>query len=444
MAISKYVVVALLSVLGAWIYPPVKSFLNVMGVRPFESRENIHGSETLFIPDTIGCEDLEYHAPSGMLYTACVGDIEIARGWNPGAQALERHDRPAFGHIVVIDPKTMKSQKLSFDNFDGPFATHGIGLYTPPADQDIVYIYAINHLPNPRWTPGSTSEEKAASQVELFIHTVGSTTARHIRSIAHPLLRTPNDILGISEHEFLVTNDHYYRDGRMRSVEMLLRGFVCWTDLVHVRFDEKDVDAAVVLDTVANNNGLGWGPDHQVIIGNAAGGHVLFASVPGTEEGNTSKSNNNNNNNNDNGTRTAMKVSHSVPMDAIVDNAAFFADPFAGSHGKDYSGYLMPGMSDGHNFVPSFKDPDFAAPMPGRVMYLPAIAGRDRDVRANRRRRRLIFRDDGSTLRGATTSALVAIDPALNGGKREGWLFVTSIIDSKVIATRIDFETALG
>ncbi|KAI1823344.1 serum paraoxonase/arylesterase family protein [Xylaria intraflava] len=423
MAIFSFIVVTLLGVLGAFMYQPVKLFVNVLGFRPSEAPGNIHGSETLFVPDTIGCEDLEYHAPSGMLYTACTGDLEISRGWNPGAGALERPDRPAFGHIMVIDPKTLKAQELPFENFEGPFATHGIGLYTPPSKPDTVYIYAVNHLPNPRWTPESTTEEKAASQIELFVHTVGSDKVRHVRSIAHPLIRTPNDIIGVSENEFLVTNDYYYRDGPMRFVELLVRGVQSWTDLIHVRFDEKTVDAVVAIDTVAANNGLGWGPDHQVIIGGSFGGFVYFASPPGPEN------------------RT-MTVSHYVPMDAIVDNAAFFTDPYAGVDGKDYSGYLMPGPSDALNFGPAFKDPTFAMPMPGRVSYLPAIAGRDKNVDA-KSLRRLIFKDDGQAIRAVTTAALVAIDPAANGGKREGWLFVTSIMGTRILATKIDFATAL-
>ncbi|KAF2965014.1 hypothetical protein GQX73_g8559 [Xylaria multiplex] len=400
-----YFVVALLSVLGAWLYPPVRHLTTILGIRPFESSVNIHGVETRFIPDTAGCEDLEYHAPSGMLYTACVGDVEVARGWNPGAEALERPDRPAFGTIVVIDPKTLKSQKLSLRNFEGPFATHGIGLYSPTSKPNLVYIYAVNHLPNPRWTAGSRTEEKAASQVELFVHTVGSNTAQHLRSIVHPLIRTPNDILAISENEFLVTNDHYYRDGLMRLIEELvrLRG---WTDLIHLRFDENSVDAAVVLDSIPTNNGLGWGP--------------------------TSSAEN----------RT-MAVSHYIPIDCVVDNANFFVDPYAGVNGKDYSGYLMPGVSDALKFVKGFPDPMLKAPIPGHVWYLPAIAGKDKNVDGTKLRK-LIFKDDGYAIRSVTTAVIVAIDPATNGGKREGWLFVTSVIGASVLATRIDFEVALA
>ncbi|KAI1748997.1 serum paraoxonase/arylesterase family protein [Xylaria castorea] len=423
MAVFLYFVVTLLGALGAWLYTPVRHFVAVAGLRPFESSANVHGVETQFIPDTVACEDLEYHAPSGMLYTACVGDIEIARGWNPGAEALARPVKSAYGAIEVIDPVTLKSKKLSLENFEGPLATHGIGLYTPPSKPDVVYIYAINHLPNPKWTSGSTTEGKAASQVELFVHTVGSDKAQHLRSIVHPLIRTPNDLLAISENEFLVTNDHYYREGTMRLIEELARGLQSWTDLIHVRFDEEKIDAAVALDSIATNNGLTWGPDQQVVIGDALGGHIYFASLPGAEN------------------RT-MSVSHRHPVDCVVDNANFFADPYAGIDGKDYSGYLMPGVCDALKFVTGFDDPTFKAPIPGQVWYLPAIAGKDKQVDGTKLRR-LIFRDDGHTIRSVTTAVMVPIDPAANGGKREGWLFVTSVIGSSMLATKIDFETAL-
>ncbi|KAI0390712.1 serum paraoxonase/arylesterase family protein [Xylariaceae sp. FL0594] len=424
MAVFSYFFITLLGVLGAWLYPPVRHFTTNLGFRPFESAANVHGLETIFIPDTVACEDLEYHAPSGLLFTACSNDLETTRGWMPGGDALGHPDRPSYGSLVVIDPKTFKSQKLKVDNFHGPFATHGIGLYTPPTKPNLVYIYAINHLPNPRWTPGSKTEEKAASKVELFLHKVGSKTAKHVRSIAHPLITTPNDILAISESEFLVTNDHYYREGFMRTVEEFIRGLQSWANLLHVRFNDKGVDAAVVLDSVPTNNGLGWGPNGQVIIGDALGGHVLFASLPGAEN------------------RT-MTVSHSVPVDCVVDNANFFSDPYAGVDGKDYSGYILPGLSSGMQFMRNFKDPTFSKPMAGQVWYLPAIAGKDRSIDGTKLRK-LLFKDDGYTIRSVTTSVLVAIDPATNAGKREGWLFVTSVIGAQMLATKIDFASVLA
>ncbi|KAI8631717.1 hypothetical protein F5Y19DRAFT_402504 [Xylariaceae sp. FL1651] len=424
MAVSVYVLVTLLGALGAWIYGPVKHFTVVLGIRPFETWANVHGIEIRAIPNTVACEDLEYHPQSGMLYTACSGDIEIASGWMPGAGALEHPERPSYGTIVVIDPKTLKSQKLSLDNFKGPFSTHGIGLYTKPSDPKTVYIFAVNHLPNPKWTTGSTTEPKAASQIELFVHVVGSKTARHVRTITHPLIRTPNDVIAISENEFLVTNDHYYREGAMRLVEEFVRGLQSWTDLVHVRFDDEAVDAAVALTSVPTNNGLAWGPDQQVIISDATGGHVYFASLPGAEN------------------RT-MTISHYIPIANLVDNANYFTDPYAAVDGKDYSGYLMPGLTRVLEFVEAFKDPTGQTLIPNQVWYLPAVAGKNSSVDASKLHR-LVFADDGTNMRSATTAVMVPINPATNGGKREGWLFVASVISPHILASRVDFKSTLA
>ncbi|KAI2620616.1 hypothetical protein GGS21DRAFT_536630 [Xylaria nigripes] len=302
MAIFTILGVVLLGVFGAWIYEPTREFANILGYRPNEAPDNIHGMETLFIPDTVACEDLEYHAPSRMLYTACSADLESARGWNPGAWALERHDKPAFGTIVVVDPKTLQSQKLSLEGFEGPLATHGIGLYTPPSKPETVVH--LRDQPPPK-----------------------------------PKMDTWN--------EFLVTNDHYYLEGPMRLVESLFPGLQKWTDIVHVRFDDNTVNAAKVLDTVPALNGIGWGPEKQVIIGSGMGGRIYFGSLP-------------------HAANRTMTVSH-----------------------HDYSGYLMPGTSDPLTFIEALKDPTSTMPMPGRTVNVKKL-------------RKLIFKDDGQVIRSLT------------------------------------------
>ncbi|KAI1328706.1 serum paraoxonase/arylesterase family protein [Xylariaceae sp. FL0255] len=431
MAAFFYLVVTFLGVLGAWIYAPVKHNLSVLGVLD-QKTGIIHGVENRIIPDTIACEDLEYHAPSGMLYTACNGNIQTAAGWMPGAGSLEHPETVSHGTIVVIDPQTFKSQKLSLKKFKGPFSTHGIGLYTDPRDPKTVFIFAINHLPNPKWTPGSTTEEKAASQVELFTHKIGSKTATHVRSIKHPLIRTPNDLIALSTNEFLITNDHRYRDGVWRLVEeFLVRPFTSWTDTVHVKFigagadSTKGVEASIALDSIETNNGLTWGPEKQVVIGDAVGGNIYFAELPASEG-------------------AKLNVTHRMSVECVVDNAAYFADPYAGLDGKDYSGYLLPGLSRGITFHGDYADPTGQVNIPGRVWYLPKAAGQVDAGLKSEDVRKLIFSDDGATARGPTTAILVAIDPATNEGKREGWLYVTGVIAHHILATRIDFETVLA
>lgn len=81
---------------------------------------------------------------------------------------------------------------LTLVNFSGPFITHGIDIYSPANDPNSVFIFAVNHLPNPAWV---SSKEKihpqARSQIELFHHEIGSSEAKHLRSIWYaPCLRS--------------------------------------------------------------------------------------------------------------------------------------------------------------------------------------------------------------------------------------------------------------
>lgn len=85
MGISLYVTLVVVGVLSALLYTPVKRGVVVLGfLRPIESWQNVHGIENRVIEDTVACEDLHYHEPSGMLYSACGGDLEKAATWFPG------------------------------------------------------------------------------------------------------------------------------------------------------------------------------------------------------------------------------------------------------------------------------------------------------------------------------------------------------------------------
>ncbi|XXG95664.1 hypothetical protein Hte_001933 [Hypoxylon texense] len=424
MAFFLYVSIVVVGALSAFLYAPLKREATILGLfRPLDSWQNVHGIENHAIDGTVACEDLHYHEPSNMLYAACGGDLEKAASWFPGALMLDHPEKAWYGTLVVIDPKTMKSQKLTLADFEGPFVTHGISLYNSPSDLETVYIYAVNHIPNPLWTASSSAQPKAASRVELFVHTVGSNTAKHLRSISHPMIRTPNDLLALSEREFLVTNDHYYREGFMRVVEEFSHS--AWTDTVHVRLvDATNVTASTSLTSIPNNNGLGWGPNQQVLVSSPLGGTLYFAKLEGAHN-------------------KTLSVTHSVRADGVVDNPSFFRDPWAGIDGKDYSGYILPGLGRPIEFLKNFKDTTGKAPLSSIVWYVPAKVGEE-ERGSEVAEPRLLFSDDGSSLRGATAAVIVPIDPATNGGKREGWLVVTGIVAPHMLATRIDFATALS
>ena len=105
------VLVGLLSILlaGPTIYnADLPRTLKVMGVfRKSASTIVADSSDFLVIPDTPHCEDLHYHAPSNLLFTACEANDQDRFSWFP---PLVNMDDPFVtlktrGAIHVLDPK---------------------------------------------------------------------------------------------------------------------------------------------------------------------------------------------------------------------------------------------------------------------------------------------------------------------------------------------------
>ncbi|KAK4226392.1 hypothetical protein QBC38DRAFT_366541 [Podospora fimiseda] len=375
------------------------------------------------IPDTTHCEDLHHHAPSGLLYTACEDDPTVRFKWFPplanfDAPQLARHSR---GSIHVIDPKTFKSERLMFENWEGPFITHGIDVIDDPElpQGKAVYVFAVNHLPNPNYGKRG-NEERARSQIEIFHHTIGSTSIRHVRSVWHPLIRTPNDIFAISPTSFYVTNDHFNREHLARILEDVWYG-AKWTDTIHIKLDSLSSSedsatgftASVALDKMHNNNGLGHGrSEREVLIGQASSGIMHIAEI---SEGSGGAGN--------------ITIKHTFDtFQSVIDNPSYFADPFAKSPADDRSGFVLPGVSQGANLAATCHDPEGIDPV---IVGFAKFDGKTWDSR-------VIFEDDGSRIRSASAAVLLAIDPSQENGARKAWLFVTGFASQNIISTKVD------
>ncbi|KAI9842531.1 MAG: hypothetical protein M1838_003088 [Thelocarpon superellum] len=402
-----------MALVGA-LYRPLALRSSVLGVlRPQAGIENIHGGEVQRIPDTLYCEDLHYHSPSGLLFTAAEDDETNRWRWYPPLGHWEDPTALGRGSIVVIDPKTMATTRLALTGFSGPFIPHGIDLWSPPDEAGAVLIFAINHLPNPAYDGrGQTDVPRARSRVELFHHVLGTSEARHLRSIWHPLVRTPNDLYAVDAHHLYVTNDHYYREGLMRLVEDLGYQTVApWTDLIHLHLtdlhatnDTAGVRATVANHGIHNNNGLGHGRDDgEVAIGRAAAGVIVLARR---------------------GPSPPLHVVESIQFESTVDNPSYFADPYVHETGRDASGFVVAGLARAIAF------PDGSDPV---VVWLV-----QRSEATNEWKKTLIFQDDGRMIRSASTAVLVPIPPKANQGRKQAWLFVTGPISKSIVVSKID------
>lgn len=334
--------------------------------------------------------------------------------------------------------QTLSVTRLILRNFCGPFNTHGIDIISDPNDSMSIYIVAVNHLPNPDYyesptPPKDSTVPKARSRLEIFHHRINTVEATHLRSIWHPLIRTPNDVFIKSLTEMYVTNDHYYREGPSRLLEEVAYGSMGHaTDLIHVQLtaepslsttsaEEQIDDTSGVIAKVANiidmNNGIGHGKTpSEIMIIRASSGQLLLGHV---DEEHPPK----------------VEIDETIQLDSTLDTPSYFSDPYAVQTGRDASGYVLAGLARAITF------PVAGTEIPVMIWLVqpsqnPGQVGRE--GHEDKWTRKLVFQDDGKTIRTASTAILFAIDPSVNYGKKQAYLFITGPLSEGIMVAKID------
>ncbi|OQD80888.1 hypothetical protein PENANT_c031G08337 [Penicillium antarcticum] len=359
--------IALISFLSA----PISHIIRVGGVfhTPIPTiLPDGHGP--IYIEDTIHCEDVHHYKPANVLFTA-------------------------------------------YEKSDG----------------EAVYIFAVNHLPNPVYFHANTSipagTHKAASQIELFHHVLGTRTLQHIRAIHHPLIETPNDIYAESASSFYVTNDHFYREGAMRHVEDVWPS-AKWSSIIHVRLpveihEGREVEASVASTGLWNNNGLGHGRTaDEMIISSAVGGELFMSTLKRDSDWNLNATASSHS------TPGSVSISESVSFGTVTDNPSYYVDPYATAD-DDVSGVVVAGVSRAIKLPVTSKDPEGVDPV--QVWYARPTG--------NEWEKRLLFEDDGLRIRTASAAVLVPVEPNGDGVKR-AWLFVTGFMSEGMLAVQVE------
>jgi len=342
---------------------------------------------------------------------------------------------------VFIDSitQTFISTRLTLTGFSGPLITHGIDILSDPSDPSLLHIFVINELPNPLHyvSPSNTnpSEKKWRVQIEIFTHTLGSSTATHQRSIQHPLINLPNDIYAISPTSIYATNDHHYSEGSMRILEDLLEQHTApWSNTVRIDVSsiphsaaaaaDQGVNVTYALTGIHNNNGLGHGPGtrpDEILVVDASGG-VLHRAQRNTDD-------------------DSIKLVEAIQLDSSLDNPSWFEDVRApsapGDAGEDKGAYYLAGLAKAAE-LPKYTQPGTVVPsLVWRVKPRKRILGTGQ--RVGEWRKELVFQDDGGVLRSASAAVVVEVEPGREGGEgRQGWLFVTGFLSEAMVAVRID------
>lgn len=290
----------------------------------------------------------------------------------------------------------------------------------PSLQKEAVYILAINHVPNeavfprdgtkPATHPGSTP--KVVSRIEVFHHKLGSDTVRHVQSVVHPLIRTPNDVYAVSPKEMYVTNDHHHYEGYLRMLEDIWSG-ATWSNVIHATITGNgSIEADVAVDKLHSANGIAHGRNKdEILIASAAGGNFWIANLETDPR--------------------AIALQENIDLDSSIDNPSWFSDSYADDATGDSSGFVLGGLLRGIDLAKTSHDPQGRE---GVIVWLVTPSKKE----TGKWEKRLLWQDDGTKIRNAATAVLVGIDPKKEGGKKKAWLFSTGFSSENTVAVKVD------
>lgn len=219
------------------------------------------------VDGVVGGEDITIHPETGVAYVSAT-DRRSARAGGP-----------CSGHLMSLEGARLVDLVSAPD-----FCPHGISLWVEPSGSDV--LFAVNH---------------SGGRHTVEIYDIQGEGLSHRRTVADPLLRSPNDIVGVGRDRFYVTNDHRYSPGLRRSLEDYLRlplGSV-------VYFDGQGFSE--VASGVAYPNGIQTSPDGSRLYVAATIGRGLsvFDRSAGTGE---------------------LTLARTIPLETGLDNIEVTAD----------------------------------------------------------------------------------------------------------------------
>lgn len=159
---------------------------------------NLLPSHEIMFEDTLqNCEDVLMIPGQGVAILSCDQGRDM---WNTvmGTFTEDTSVVPA-GNLYLYrykDSWNLSISRIQLVEYEGASKFHPLGLEFDEASSTL--LVSNHHFDGPR--------------IEIFKLDISShhPLARHVRTILHPLIRSPNSIVALSEHEFFFTNDHHF------------------------------------------------------------------------------------------------------------------------------------------------------------------------------------------------------------------------------------------
>lgn len=137
--------------------------------------------------------------------------------------------------VQMYDTRSGKVTQVAIPNLpahlDGKLHLHAIDAWIDSKDPEKLTFFLNNHGVPVSATTGQVEDPHtvgADSTVEIFETRVGSDTWKHVKTVRHPLLRTPNNLVATGPRSFYATNDHIDK--------------TAWVGRLHSQHDASRVD----------------------------------------------------------------------------------------------------------------------------------------------------------------------------------------------------------
>jgi arylesterase / paraoxonase len=193
-------ILILLLLIGAFV------FNSVYHSGYFKTINNFTSGKSKRINGLIGTEDITIDQATGIAFLSSYDRRATRAGM----------DKKGVIYTLNMNDSILTPIAKTTDFQQADFHPHGISLYTAPEGKKRFFV--VNH-------------RNTGNFIEIFDYK--NDTLQHIESISDPLLVSPNDIVGVGERSFYVTNDHDEKASEWRSIKDLMRigmGNVCYFD----------------------------------------------------------------------------------------------------------------------------------------------------------------------------------------------------------------------
>ncbi|KAK4048282.1 hypothetical protein OIO90_005901 [Microbotryomycetes sp. JL221] len=245
---------ALSAAFGTYLYPRAK----LLGIG--KTVEPLNNLNCQSIQGLVGCEDAWIDEQHHLAYLPCT-PLESRKAWLPAVLHLNSTALPTVSKdgIYLLDLKTNKFNKLNIRNMPpnalNNLNLHAIEVYQSPSDRSHLTVFVNSHRPPQNRNLGP--KQGANSVIEIFETRMGDKDLNWIKSVEHPLIRTPNNLVAMGSRQFYVSNDHRHKVHWTRALEQIRQ---VPTDIIYCDASNDSTHCMVAADGILFPNGIARGP----------------------------------------------------------------------------------------------------------------------------------------------------------------------------------------